>query len=342
MFNLFNSPMLNSLRRTVRPPTLVTGGDGSPAPFPLPLPGGIPEPDAVFGAEPSAPPITLQPEQPRLKAQPELDIPFAQPPTRAAAAVNLASNDVPDMERKRFPSGSVLTEIGNAVAEGGADVLQKVTEGREAASKLLADGKDAVLQRVSDGRDAVRQKEELIHNKSEAATVRDRQIIGGLREQAEQHKLEKAKERNRAETRKAVEGLGDTEFVADVDDKLEDNLHRAHEMSETEALEFRNNLLRARSLGLNEAKSRRASRIFENIRQLGVIPETAEFFPTAKLAAKLERLEDGILQKGLSMTLVGGVLRENTINELREVLSKRSKAGDKEARQALERISGQD
>jgi hypothetical protein len=57
MFNIFNSPMLNSLRRTFRPPTLATGGDGGPAPFPLPLPGGLPEPDAVFGVEPSTPPV---------------------------------------------------------------------------------------------------------------------------------------------------------------------------------------------------------------------------------------------------------------------------------------------
>ena len=67
MFNIFNSPMLKSLRRTFRPPTLITGGDGSPAPFPLPLPGGLPEPDAVFGAESSTPPVAPPP----IMVQPE-------------------------------------------------------------------------------------------------------------------------------------------------------------------------------------------------------------------------------------------------------------------------------
>ena len=51
MFNFFNSPMLNSLRRTFRPPTLVTGGDGSPAPFPMSPPGGVPDNAALFGAD---------------------------------------------------------------------------------------------------------------------------------------------------------------------------------------------------------------------------------------------------------------------------------------------------
>lgn len=362
MFNLFNSPMLNSLRRTFRPPTLVTGRDGGSAPFPLPLSGGIPEPDAVFGAEPSTSPVAPQPELPSFKAQPELDIPPVPPravdPARVpgGGAVGLVSNGVPNLERKRLPSTPVLNEIGNAVAEGGAEVLQKVTEGREAVSKLLADGKDAVLQRVGDGKDVVRQKEELIRQKRQEATARDRQIVGDLRKQAEQRKLEKAEERNRTETHKAIEGLGDPEFAADVEATLEDDLHRAHEMSGVEVRELRNRIQHARLLGLGGERAGSALSFLTSIRTEGLTPKNIEFFPTNKIVKALQKLEESVFPEvegvaaipvGLVSGPVGAVvsgaalihdsMRGDKIEKYRGELIRRKDAGDKEAGRALER-----
>lgn len=381
MFNFFNSPMLKSVCRTFRPPTLITGGDGSPAPFPLPLPGGIPEPEAVFGAEPSTPPITppvvALPKLPSFQAQPELDIPPAPPPARVPgsdATVGLVSNHVPNMEPKNSTPPPILAKIGNNMAEEGAEVLQKVVEGREAASKLLGDGKDAVIQRISSGRGAVRQKEELIRRKREAAKARDQQIVGELQKQAEQRKLEKAEERDRNETRKAIEGLGDAEFAATVESTLEDDLKRVHEMSGAEVRELRNRIQRARLAGMGDKASKALSTI-TSIRTEGLTEKNSVFFPTKALAKRLRHLEEGCLNPVLdgvnngslaldAVALAGKrlgkldtfsrVLAPHTIvptlvaagldqasqataTKFRELLGERAKFGDEEAQQALDR-----
>ena len=140
MFNFFNSPMLNSLRRTFRPPTLVTGGDGSPNPFPLPLPGGLPEPDAVFGAEPSTPPvapppIVAQPEPLKFTTPPGDGVPpkplplpsfdTAAPSIMPANAVSRQPNEATAAEPSRVPS--VIAPLGKK-AEQTPRELRKATD----------------------------------------------------------------------------------------------------------------------------------------------------------------------------------------------------------------------
>jgi hypothetical protein len=79
-------------------------------------------------------------------------------------------------------------------------------------------------------------------------------------------------ERNRIETQMAVEGFGDSEFVAEVDATLEDDLHRIHSMSEIERDKFKIRLDRARQLGLDPMRVRKASRILQSIRVEGLFP----------------------------------------------------------------------
>ena len=339
MFNFFNSPMLNSLRRTFRPPTLVTGGDGSPNPFPLPLPGGLPEPDAVFGAEPSTPPvapppIVAQPEPLKFTTPPGDGVPpkplplpsfdTAAPSIMPANAVSRQPNEATAAEPSRVPS--VIAPLGKK-AEQTPRELRKATDdpGIGGIAKALQQG-------------------------GQPASAETRIRTPGETIRAREADAEKAAAEAQKVARKIAIGDGDREFVSHFEGTLEDQLRRAPEMSPIEAREFSDRLERAKILGLNPKKARRASKIFLSIRSEGLSPNNVEFFPTTAIAEKLKRLEDGFVSKilpgvvgGLAVKALGApgffldAAKANMIDGLRKELYKRRDADDEEARQALER-----
>ena len=182
MFNFFNSPMLKSIRRTFRPPTLITGGDGSPNPFPLPLPGGIPEPDAVFGAESSIPPVAPPPiatlsEPSKSAIQPELNIPPAPLPS-----------PIPSVSLPSVPSAAFLP--GADAAQPSLPRSRAVTDKPpigEAAASIRRGGPTLGVHDFREARDS--------------ATAE--------RFQKGQRAFEQ--EKSLTDTRKDIEGFGDTE-----------------------------------------------------------------------------------------------------------------------------------
>jgi len=269
MIDLFRSPFLSALRRTFRPGTLLTGDD-APGLRPFPLTPTLAEAPAPEAVEPSkglaerVPSVTLP-------LRPSGADHSAVGETRDPVAANLKAladrGGMPPAAETRLQSPGAAAHAAHLARREAAESLADT----ERAAGRLADRADA--RRANLGARS-RTSRDLFRDRERAARRRQ-DLLDAARRQREDSF-----------------GLADTEFAADVDEQLEDDLRRVHRMSRHERMAFIDQVNRAAATGMAPNRADRAAMDARKISTLGVQPDTAQFFPTEDVVEKLNELID--------------------------------------------------